>query len=602
MPVTKSYCQAELMPWGNINGIRINGQLMKFSTSLNVVKTFAEIKATGKERQKPRFSRNGNIKVVNTVVGGIHFTESVENTGMGACTVKIRCEAEEDAVLQGLYLGVQLPKEIYSNSQPAFTANGMTIHSRKHRFSITASDTITIVNKDLQLYLPIVTGSLTKGQVIERSFRISVTGEMDESPAEIILNNAIKGRRFAGLGGNFRLQNATDSQVIAYCLRNLRVAWGRVEMPWKNWHPDLNTDPTEAASNGRLDVLVSRSMRMARTLNELNIPVIVSAWSPPAWAVEGPLNNGPTAKGIWGNPLDQSKMPDIYKSITDYLIYLKMHYGVAATYFSFNESDIGINVRQTAQEHNELIKGLGAYFISRGLKTKLLLGDNSDANSYAFIYPALKDSAARKYIGAVSFHSWRGWDSATLQKWTDAATQINSELIVGEGSIDAAAWQYPAYFEEESYALEEINLYIRLLAICQPLSILQWQLTADYSLLKGGGIFGDAGPLAPTRRFWQLKQLADTRAGLLHIPVSSNRADISCAALAGENNCTLHIVNNSGGREMYVKGVPAGIRLFQLMLTDQTTDYKKVIEIPVNNGQAVFRLPARSYVTLTGSR
>ena len=32
----------------------------------------------------------------------------------------------------------------------------------------------------------------------------------------------------------------------------------------------------------------------------------------------------------------------------------------------------------------------------------------------------------------------------------------------------------------------------RMMAIAQPLSILQWQLTADYSLLAGGGIFGDA--------------------------------------------------------------------------------------------------------------
>ena len=45
--------------------------------------------------------------------------------------------------------------------------------------------------------------------------------------------------------------------------------------------------------------------------------------------------------------------------------------------------------------------------------------------------------------------------------------------------IDAAAWRYPAIFKESTFALYEINLYTRLCAICQPLSILQWQLTAD---------------------------------------------------------------------------------------------------------------------------
>ncbi|RYE53741.1 MAG: hypothetical protein EOP48_13750, partial [Sphingobacteriales bacterium] len=68
---------------------------------------------------------------------------------------------------------------------------------------------------------------------------------------------------------------------------------------------------------------------------------------------------------------------EIYKSITDYILYLKAHYGVEVSMFSFNESDLGINIRQTGEEHAQLIKGLGAYFASKGLKTKLLLGDNS---------------------------------------------------------------------------------------------------------------------------------------------------------------------------------------------------------------------------------
>ena len=126
------------------------------------------------------------------------------------------------------------------------------------------------------------------------------------------------------------------------------------------------------------------------------------------------------------------------------------------------------------------------------------------------MYPALNDPATYPYIGAVSFHSWRGWDTATLQKWADAAAQLHLPLLVGEGSIDAAAWAYPAIFLEQTYALKEISLYTRLLAICQPESILQWQLTSDYSPLAGGGIFGDTSALHPTQRFWNLKQLAST--------------------------------------------------------------------------------------------
>jgi hypothetical protein len=62
---------------------------------------------------------------------------------------------------------------------------------------------------------------------------------------------------------------------------------------------------------------------------------------------------------------------------------------------------------------------------------------------------------------------------------------LNVPLLVAEGSTDAAAYRYPQILNEQSFALYEINLYLRILAIAQPRSILQWQLTADYSPLAG---------------------------------------------------------------------------------------------------------------------
>ena len=111
-------------------------------------------------------------------------------------------------------------------------------------------------------------------------------------------------------------------------------------------------------------------------------------------------------------------------------------------------------------------------------------------------------------LGAVSFPSWRGCSDQILAGWRDAARTLN--VLVGEWSTDAAPWRYPRIFSEQSFALHEISPHTRILAISQPKSILQWQLTADYSLLAGGGICGDNGPLRPTQRFWNLKQLAST--------------------------------------------------------------------------------------------
>lgn len=72
-------------------------------------------------------------------------------------------------------------------------------------------------------------------------------------------------------------------------------------------------------------------------------------------------------------------------------------------------------------------------------------------------------------------------------EWAGASRTMNVPLIIGEGSTDAAAHQYPDIFNETTFALYEINLYTRLCALCQPLSILQWQLTPDYSVLWGDG-------------------------------------------------------------------------------------------------------------------
>jgi hypothetical protein len=173
-------------------------------------------------------------------------------------------------------------------------------------------------------------------------------------------------------------------------------------------------------------------------------------------------------------------------------------------------------------------------------------------------------------------------------------------LIVGEGSIDAAAYSYPAYFEDPSYALEEINLYTRLLAICQPLSILQWQLTSDYSPLKGGGIFGDNAPLEPTQRFWNLKQLGCTQEGLFYMPLAADKDAVSCAAL-GDNSkhvYTIHLVNNGASREVHLTGLPGGVKGFKIYITDEKANMRLSKTIKVQNHESTFTLKERCFATL----
>jgi len=623
------YGQAEVQSWGNITGIRKQGQLFEFESSLSVTgKNGSHIASTGKERQKPHFKRNANQQIIATSIDSLFFTETVTDVNEGNISVAVDLVAHADTAIDGTYFRMSVPVENYVASRlKVFNSIGITqtnLNPDGGNFKGTATGIEFVMpgrdfkimfdkpamvkfepdtaggKRAMQLYVALKLNGVQKGERIHKVFAITASGDIDKNPVHVAVNTLQQGRIFAGLGGNFRLQNPkTDPQVIDYCLKNMRVAYGRVELPWRFWQPNKDEHPIAAADSGKLHPAVKKAMAMAHRLDSMGIPLILSAWFPPDWAVTGKVNFKPV-NGIWGNPLNKDNMQAVYKSIADYVVYLKNKYGIEIKLFSFNESDLGINIRLTPQEHDEFIKGCGAYFAKRNLKTKMLLGDNSDATTYQFIYPALNDPDAKPYIGAVSFHSWRGCDEPTLKIWAAAAKQLDLPLLVGEGSTDAAAYSYPDIFQEPTYALYEIGLYMRLLSICQPLSILQWQLTADYSPLIGGGIFGNDEPLHPGQRFWNLKQLSITPANLYAIPVTSDKQNVACAAL-GDNDkgiYAIHMVNTGTTRQVNISGLPAGVKHLRVHTTTKSLNMQDGGLIPVKNGTASLELLTTSYTTL----
>ena len=634
------FAQAEVTAWGNLRGIRVDGQLMKFETNLRVVgKNWSNILQTAKERQNPTYSRIGNKRTIKTKLGSLNISETVTDEGTGLASINVKYTSDADTNIAGAYFCITLPGSNYiggsahlikpesSKSKIELTpirtsgkneyvhtkAAGIEFDSPNRQLKVTFGEPTDVLVKDasingnnnIEVYLAIIRGNAVKGRMASRTFTLKASGRIDKSPVTLTLNTSEPGRTFAGIGGNFRLQNPKlDPEVINYNLNHLRVAWARVELPWSAWQPKENADPIKAAEDGNLNPHVKASMEMAQKLNKMGIPLILSAWFPPQWAVRGKLHYRPV-NGVWGNELNPEKMNEIYKSITGYIQYLKNHYGVEIKMFSFNESDLGINVRQTPEQHDQLIKGLGAYFEAHGLKTKLLLGDTSDANPFYFIKPAMSEPAARPYMGAVDFHSWRGWADSTLEKWAHAATKLHLPLIVGEGSIDAAAWRYPQIFLEPTYAREEINLYVKILSICEPESILQWQLTSDYSDMAGGGLWGnDSTPLHPTQRFWNLKQLGSTPKDLHFMPITSNRTDVTCAAMG--NNAkgmyAIHLVNNGTTRKVILTGLPDNVHSLQIYITDSEDHMKRGKTVMVKSGRATFELKSESFTSLVNAK
>jgi hypothetical protein len=145
---------------------------------------------------------------------------------------------------------------------------------------------------------------------------------------------------------------------------------------------------------------------------------------------------------------------------------------------------------------------------------------------------------------------------------------------------------------------------MRILAIAQPRSILQWQLTSDYSILAGGGAFRDNGPIRPTRRFWNLKQLASTPERSFAMPVSCKGPNLTCAGFENiaDGVYTVHMVNNGAARQATLTGLPANVKELRVWITDSTRGMEEAARIPVVAGKAEVKLEATSYTTVIGGQ
>jgi len=644
-------------PWGNIRSIFVDGEEMKFETSLRSVnpdwKGYVKTEKYNWEGTQT-YTVEGNTHTVSHFLLGLplDFTSRMRETGKGKARVEMNIMATEAFSQAGTYFCMEVPGAEFSDGTLTFynnkkqvaslnlksaprktngdfiriKASKITWKSANRQYTITSGETVEVFLRqdfdgnpaykndpwpqqkfadsdplmktaNYQVYFTMINGNASKGISRNMVFDIETSGTIDREPATLVLDTQNPGRRWEGISGNYRNQFPDkDPMVINYCLDSLRVTWGRISMWWEDWQPQEGVNPVEQAKSGKLSKHVYEQMELARKLQQRNIPVIVSVWAAPDWAVD--KNNIPK-KGVH---LDQKKMDRICESIAQYLLYLKQEYGVEASLFSFNEPDCGVEVFQTPEEHAIFNKAIGAYLKSKGLATKMLLGDTGHGTALAnrIVWPTINDPSIHPYIGAIALHTYHGCNTADLNEWARAAKAINVPLMVTEGGTNSAAHRSPLVFLQPWFQLGEIDTYIRICNICQPLTVMEWQLTSDYSVLTGKGLYGDEGPLRPTQRFWNLKQLGATTAGSFWMPVTCNRPNISCAAAGNiaDGIYTVHLVNNGATRNISLTGIPASVKAFNIYVTDATRGMQKIKTIPVVSGKAEFALEAQTYTSL----
>jgi hypothetical protein len=628
--------QAELTPWGNITGLRIDGQKLPFETSIRVVeKDWRSIHQTRHYRVSPSFHREGNTCSTTSELEGVAFTITSQALAKGEAKANIKVKATNTKDIEGVFFCVEIPASEYPNGQieliqarragskirfSTATASGnilsadskgfiLTSNNSRIEFSLPFASNIIIKKGESQtarvdhsefyhVYIRLFGNDITQNQETELNVNIKAIATIDTTPVIITVDPASPGKKFDGIGGNFRLQfPETDPEVIRYCLDSLNVTWGRIAMWWADWHPDEATSPLEVAKNRGHRSLIYEQMEMARELARRGIPVIVSAWSPPRWAAL----TGEMRPGTYGHHLHPLKWPEIVQSITDYLLFLKNEYGVEAELFSFNEPDIGVQIVHNYAEHLTFIKMLGKSFAEHGLATKLILADTSNTTLYSlgFVEEGINDQSSHQYIGAIGFHTWGGPEDKNLALWGEAARKLNVPLMVTESGPDSEAHRNPDIFTEPWYQMQEIDLYIRMCAIAQPLNIMQWQLTSDYSPFYGGGIYGKEGPMVETQRFWNLKQLGLTPVGSFAIPAISNKKDITSAGHADIKNgiYTIHIVNNGAASDVIIKGLPLNDYTANIYTTTVSEGLKPDL-MKVSGNEIAIKVNAATYTTL----
>ena len=195
-------------------------------------------------------------------------------------------------------------------------------------------------------------------------------------------------------------------------------------------------------------------------------------------------------------------------------------------------------------------------------------------------------------------HSWNGGTVEQYTHFSQAARKLDVPLLVGEGGLDPSAHQYRAIFLEPWFCLNEIAQYVEIYRVAQPLSILHWQLTADYSVLTGGN---GGRPLQPAARFWQIKQLGMTAPDSKALPITCDNPKVVSCAFADHGGCVVHLINRGATRTVTVSGLPADLKEMRVLVTDGRRGMQESTRVPVVQGTLQMPLDAMSFTSLAGN-
>lgn len=436
--------------------------------------------------------------------------------------------------------------------------------------------------RSYQVRIPLVAGSTPAGTKAAFSGTFLLINKSVAPPARLAVDTGKPLYMFDGFGANFCWDKAGGSvhPIQEYLLEALKPAWGRTEMKITAWDRS-RTDPPQD---------VRYDLGFMRRLQDKGIPYVISIWRLPDRFFADPATEPAGARGRAVNP---SKWDELAALLTDYLLYARKEYGVEPDLFSFNEGNLGVNIRLTPREHTLQIKKFGAAFRQAGLKTRMLLGDAVPArDSHAFALDAAADPEAMQYIGGVAFHSWGGATPSQYAAWKDLADWLGLPLLDTELGPDSQVTNINAW-DSYHYGLREAQHTQEVLLYAHPRGTQFWQYTDSYALVRAL----PGGSIEPTARFWLMKHFAGlTPHNSEALATSSDQAQTLLTAFRKNGTYVLHIVNRGGARDATISGAPDGP--WRLTESTEAKQFQQTGGLRSGGGVVRLKLPARSLVTL----
>ncbi len=549
--------------------------------------------------------------------------------------------AEVDLEVEGIYLWAQLPVKQFQGGNASLTtedgretvaecpatlaekyiflggqANRIRIADAAERtavefqwdrpISTSVQDDRKFNGSDYSFLFQLAPGPLKAGQQAVAHVTVLPTATPDTGPANLALDVAQVRYTLDGFGGNYCF--SVDSPPAEYTLASLRSAWARIEMVASQWAPDeadfgaAEPDWSKLESRDKPGSSLRRRFEFDQQLQKRSIPLVTSIWWLPEWLYG---DGGGKANDGHRRIIPREKWPKLAKVIGSYLVYEKRRYGVEPDLFSFNESNAGVMVLMTPQEHRDVIKFLGAHFASLGLKTKMLLGDSTGPGSIRFTAPAADDAECLKHVGAIAFHSWGGAEASVYSGWAELADRLKLPLLVTELGVDANYSVRP--HDQPGYGLREVQMYQELLLHARPAGTMYWEFTSDYSLVRWQKKPDGQTEISPTDRFFFAKHfcnLTPPRADALATTSDHPKVLVTAfAAGAGrERVYTIHIANLGLARDATLVGLPAGVSQFRAICTSPTDSFRQLDPVESNDSRIELSLPARSLLTLTTAK